>query len=1295
MCTLSKRSFQLRAVTIFSFLLFILIHGNAQLVKEQEILKNHLKNDLLLSEDVVNSVKVSRAYTDPSSGIEHMYAYQTLNGISVTGSYFAMHSSGLKRVDVNQLYKLKEWQAKSITIGVSSKEAVEIILDEINYPESRNFKIKSGPEGTDKKTVYQRNESSIYDIPVRLAYYSQVREKQLIPSWEIQIMDVYKKHYWLYYVDASTGKILSKKDLIVHCDFGQPNTVSDISRHYFPAKNGFTDHAPHIRLEENNKESFLEEDEFLSSSEIAAPKNKYRVFDIPFEHPNDAAAAHNLITNAGDPLGSPDGWHQVFGLGPLVTYIYTHGNNVWAFYDPTPSPLGGVPSADPDRTAYNNTLIGGLPKLTEPFKFDYPFNANKEPEVYRKAAIVNLFYWNNLMHDVYYNFGFTESAGNFQESNIFSSGLRGSATEHLALDEVLAQAQDGGGTNNANFLTLPDGINGQMQMYLWTASVPDSLLHVAGSSNADSIAPGTKFYGIQGSFSSLPTANNNLYDSPVVNRPLVIIQTNEASTIGDETQGCTTGQQGIALPPANNVTNKIVLIDRGECSFVEKVFGAQLGGAVGVVIINNVEGPPLAMGGSDATTSLITIPAIMISLEDGEELKSLIRNGVEIKASLKRNTKPPPGRDGDFDNGVIAHEYGHGISNRLTGGGDALLPLGGDEQGGEGWSDFCALYMTIRNNDLAPANAEHPFGILPSRGIGNYVTYQPNDGPGIRPAPYSIYFEINPLTFGNIDDGGEITVPHGVGSIWCEMLYELMQAFIDKYGINDNIYEGANPVTVGGVKQPNVNAKGNNIVMRLIVEGMKMQPLSPDFEEQRDAILSADSLLYDGMHSCLIWEAFAKRGLGFSAKSNSFYVGDEFEAFDVPLTCNPNQKRIMITKTGPAQIVNKDTVQYNLVVTNLYNSRVDMIVYDTLAPQFKFVSASPGFSRRGRIVYWRTSLNGNQSRTYTVRVKADAKSASNPLLIDTHEDGTSGWNTGTILIPNGKWTLKTDTGAYSGNKYWFAPEVGFGGSNTVLTSTITLPVNLSTKLVFTHKYLTEITYDGGIVEVSEDGGANWVFLPAAKFESNGYNAAITVEKNPNIGSYKAAFTGNSGGYITSVASLEDYAGKNILFRFRMTCDAGGGSEPGGGWWIDDVEVLNNKTDIINTALAGTNRVDRYVDNIGSNVYSSTSAILLADTSTAPPKSLVAKTSSLPNRFTAVVFPNPAKDVVNIDIQGNNGKEVYLKLFDNMGKALSSFNAGNGKSILFPLNVSGLANGTYWIEVRTEEQSTTLPLVVKH
>ena len=103
--------------------------------------------------------------------------------------------------------------------------------------------------------------------------------------------------------------------------------------------------------------------------------------------------------------------------------------------------------------------------------FDFPYNLPQDPANFTDAATVNLFYWNNLIHDFAYQYGFDEESGNFQENNYGNPG-NGS-------DSVNADAQDGSGTNNANFATPPDGGNPRMQMFIWTTSAgPINLLTI-------------------------------------------------------------------------------------------------------------------------------------------------------------------------------------------------------------------------------------------------------------------------------------------------------------------------------------------------------------------------------------------------------------------------------------------------------------------------------------------------------------------------------------------------------------------------------------------------------------------------------------------------------------------------------------------------------------------------------------------------------------------------------------------------------------------------------------------------
>lgn len=1354
---------------VFFFLFAGQVCGQQALQKLKTYAQVNQKK-LGIGEADIATISVTHDYVDASTGVQHIYASQKINGLQIVNSNFSLHTNSSQSFSSNQLVSTVNYKVNPAAANITSKDAIEKLMSVTDYKGDRNVQLKLPEIGLDKVTVYKRSASSIWDIPARLVYYKMDKLKTLQPAWEVQMMDANQKHYWVAYINASTGKVIEKIDLILKCNFGGAET--DINAH--------VSHRNHQHRFAESVESNQPANNTAAAPYII-PNNSYRVYDLPLESPVDniqQPAPHSLSTRSGDLIASPDGWHRV---GNAITYPFTRGNNVWSFQDPSPGPLAGVPSADPTRTAYPTNTTLGIPPVVEPFVFDYPVNLASQPEVYQKAAIVNLFYWNNLMHDVFYQLGFTEAAGNFQESHTFSTGTKPGGA---AGDAVWAQAQDGGGTNNANFLTLPDGTpaGGQMQMYLWTGSFPDSLVQITSSSTG--VPPAnTKFLAVQGSFSTAPTANTNLYTNPVLNKQFVLVQKNALSIIGNDTEGCTTGQQSIALPPGNNVTDKIVLIDRGNCSFAEKVLGAQLGGAAGVIVINNADGPPQAMGGTDAPANLILIPAVMISKADGEILKAQISGGATIIGSLKQDAPPPPKRDGDFDNGVIAHEYGHGISSRMTAP-NTLGSLGGDEQGGEGWSDFMGIYMTMRSNDLLPPTSAHPNGVLPTRSIGNYVTYQQADGSGIRPTPYSIDRAINPSTFKDIGKGQEITIPHGVGYIWASMLYDLLQTFVDQYGMGDDVYEGASPTAA---KIPPPTAKGNNIAMRLVMEGMKLQGTSPTFVRQRDAILRADTLLYNGMHGCRIWQAFAGRGLGYSAASNTDGVGDEFESFDVPISpCNPNQKRIRIDKSGPGKSNNNTNVSYTIKITNMYATPVSVVVKDTLATTLTFVSATDNPTVSGKILTWNLNLAANETRTISLVTLLNASTTSSQTFGDDHEGSSANWVASVEPLFPGTdiWTRQTDaTKAYSGLNYWYVPNPdGFAHTSLRTANPITVPANA--ELVLIHKYSTEEGFDGGIVEISTNGGTSWTYLPPNKFVQNGYSGVIPLENNPAIAAplgatTTAAFSGTTDGYVVSIAKLEDYAGQNVHIRFRFSSDVGTGVE-GGGWWLDDVYVLTNRTEVHNRATAITTPADPMITNReGANARSAQTGAFIIGGSTLASNlgalsasvsrqtidlswntnneinsvafdvekringqndftkvgSVNAKSSSGTNTykfndanvsqgqryqyrikqvnnngefyytniatvtlggkaFGATIYPNPANGIANISISNPGAAKVVLNMFDVLGRKVGTFNGTESVSQIIPLPVHTMQAGTYWVEVRSGENTTTLKLEVK-
>jgi Zn-dependent metalloprotease len=166
------------------------------------------------------------------------------------------------------------------------------------------------------------------------------------------------------------------------------------------------------------------------------------------EHPS-ANPSRQLISFVGDTtINTAAGW--------MGTSTVTTGNNAEAYLDTN---ADNAPDAN-NTTGFSN---GHASSATQDFTF--PFSTTVDPRTQQAAVVTNLFYFNNFMHDFSYGLGFTESAGNFQTNNYGRGGL--------AADSVRAEAQDGSGTNNANFATPPDGQRPRMQQYIFTSPNPD------------------------------------------------------------------------------------------------------------------------------------------------------------------------------------------------------------------------------------------------------------------------------------------------------------------------------------------------------------------------------------------------------------------------------------------------------------------------------------------------------------------------------------------------------------------------------------------------------------------------------------------------------------------------------------------------------------------------------------------------------------------------------------------------------------------------------------------------------
>jgi uncharacterized repeat protein (TIGR01451 family) len=223
---------------------------------------------------------------------------------------------------------------------------------------------------------------------------------------------------------------------------------------------------------------------------------------------------------------------------------------------------------------------------------------------------------------------------------------------------------------------------------------------------------------------------------------------------------------------------------------------------------------------------------------------------------------PTPNRDGSLDATIVLHELTHGLSNRLIGDGNGLI---WDEGGslGEGWSDFFALSL-LNSSNAFPPDAEYVEGA--------YATYKllgltDNYLYGFRRFPYSTDNTVNPLTWADVDDvtysssGGITPSPlntfyqslgaletHNAGELWANTLWEVRSRVIaDPAGANGDV------------------PTGNDTMLSIVTDAMKLTPINPSVIDARDALFDADCAANACANEASIWAGFADRGLGYKA----------------------------------------------------------------------------------------------------------------------------------------------------------------------------------------------------------------------------------------------------------------------------------------------------------------------------------------------------------------------------------------------------------------------------------------------
>lgn len=208
----------------------------------------------------------------------------------------------------------------------------------------------------------------------------------------------------------------------------------------------------------------------------------------------------------------------------------------------------------------------------------------------------------------------------------------------------------------------------------------------------------------------------------------------------------------------------------------------------------------------------------------------------------------------------------------------------------------------------------------------------------------------------------------------------------------------------------------------------------------------------------------------------------------------------------------------------------------------------------GTITWENITLDASEAFSvgFTVRV-ADDFLEDATLFADDIETPSSAWrvahDTGLVDLD---WQVSGER-PYRGANAWHAPNSSaISDLYLVLELPDALPAGV--ELSFWHWYDIEYFYDGGVIEISTNGGADWEDLGELIVENGYVDTLTTWEAQPLAG--RPAFTGYSDGWLQTRVDLTPFAGESPQVRFRYASDESIGYE---GWYVDDVRVGRSET----------------------------------------------------------------------------------------------------------------------------------------
>ncbi|MHC5209167.1 MAG: M36 family metallopeptidase [Planctomycetota bacterium] len=351
--------------------------------------------------------RLSRDFVSRHNGITHLTFQQQVGGLDLWGAELKANVTAAgELINVSStLLPRPEGDFAVPAVRLSAQEAILVAFENVGVSTPRLPTPLGPPMGIEWHQTWSAGDVVRADTPLstRLLMFPLDRDT-VHPAHEVVVAVPGVGHTYHVMVDAVDGSVLRRWDGL-HFLLGG---TEDASYRVFPL-------------------------------DSPAPGSPGTSTPTGFQFP---LVSRQLLTS-GATSASPEGWIPD-GINE------TNGNNVDAHtdLDADNSPDLPRPQGSPYRV------------------FDFPLDLAQAPSAYRDAAVTQLFWYCNVVHDVLYDMGFDEPAANFQVDNFGLGGVGG--------DAISADAQDGSGVNNANWNgSGTDGSFCWIQMYVFDGPTPD------------------------------------------------------------------------------------------------------------------------------------------------------------------------------------------------------------------------------------------------------------------------------------------------------------------------------------------------------------------------------------------------------------------------------------------------------------------------------------------------------------------------------------------------------------------------------------------------------------------------------------------------------------------------------------------------------------------------------------------------------------------------------------------------------------------------------------------------------